>query len=171
MIGTANVRRVTRSMASGGTAALLSLGLLIATVPAVLASGPVHTQDTLQWPGGVLIACEGFDVVSTSEDLQRNIVTWYDANGDIVQQTRRVHFDFTFTNSETGRTAEYLGHFIVSLDNEAGTLSLIGAHSQIWVDGQPVVRVAGRTTFSETGAIFHGHEPEEFEAAVCAAMA
>ena len=170
-MGSHEARRTTRTVARGGAAALLALGLLGATGSAALAAGPVHTQDTVQWPDETIMACDGFDVLLTSADLQRNIVTWYDANGEIAQQIRRVHYDFTFTNSDTGTTADYVGHFVVSVDNEAGTLSLLGADSQVWVDGRPVVRVAGRTVFSEDGATFRGHAPHDFEAAVCAAMA
>jgi hypothetical protein len=169
VIGSHEGQHTSRKAARAGMAAVLALGLLVATSTAVFAAGPVHSQDTLQWPDEVAMNCDGFDVLSTSADLQRNIVTWYDANGDVLQQLRRVHFDFTLTNSETGKAADYVGHFIVSV--EAGTLSLIGAQNQVWVDGQPVVREAGRLVFSEDGATFRGLFSDDFEAAVCAALA
>ena len=151
---------------------ILASGLVLAAAPAALAAGPVHTQDQLKWDDEIVAECGTFNVLSTSADLYRNIVTWYDDAGEQVAQTRRVHYDFTFVNTTTKETAEYVGHFVIHVDSVAGTTTLTGAQDQLWVDGRKVLSVAGKAVFSPDGASFAGHSSRgEFGEALCAAMA
>jgi hypothetical protein len=146
--------------------------LVLVAAPAALAAGPIHTQDQLRWDDEIVAECGTFNVLSTSADLYRNIVTWHDDDGNQVAQTRRVHFDFTFVNTTTQETAEYVGHFVIHVDSVAGTTTLTGAQDQLWVDGRKVLSVAGKAVFSPDGASFAGHSSREaFGEALCDAMA
>jgi hypothetical protein len=172
MIGTRRVYEYLMQKRRRAVATMLALGLLTLTAPAAFAAGPVHSQDTLTWDDEVVAECGGFDVLSTSNDLRRNLVTWYDESGGIVQQIRQVHYDFTLVNTVTGTTGEYVGHFVIAQDSAAQTLSLSGADSQLWVDGRLVLRVAGRTVFTPDGMSVRGLSSRDaFGESLCDAMA
>lgn len=161
-----------RARRRGGLAAMLAVAVLIATAGSAFGAAPVHTQDTLFWEDEVIAECDGFDILATSQDLRRNIVTWYGEDGDAVRQRRMVHYDFTFVNTTTGATAEYIGHFDIAEDYVAETTTLFGANRQLWRDGRLVMQVAGKTVFSPDGETSVGHSSlGEFEEALCDAMA
>lgn len=154
-------------------AVLVALSLVALAAPSAFAAeAPVHSQDVLRWDDEIAAECGSFDVLATSADLQRNLVTWYDETGEIVRQIRRVHYDFTFVNTVTGKEADYIGHFVISVDNVAGTTRLLGVNRQLWVDGRLALSVAGSTTFTSEEVLVRGHSSlDEFYEQVCAVMA
>jgi hypothetical protein len=156
----------------GSLAALLAVGMLLMTAGAVFGAGPVHTQDTLQWDDEIVFECEDFDILATSQDLRRNIVTWYDETGAPMYQRRVVHFDFTLVNTASGAVAEDVGHFVINQDFRAGAVEQAGALHQLRRDGRLVLSAAGHAVFTPESASSVGHlSPAAFEERLCAAMA
>lgn len=160
------MRRLFLSLAVAGT--LLSL-------PATaLAAGPVRETAVFDFTEpDVFTSCDGYDIVATVAHIDRELLTWYDAEGNPLRESRHVFFDFTLVNSVSGTDARYVGRFHRTADFVTGADGLYGAYRQLFIDHRNVWSASGVDAFdgiSET--ISHGNRSLlEWEAGLCDAMA
>ncbi len=149
------------------------LALLIVVAPAAAAAGPEHTSVTFTVDARVF-PCDGFEIIAGDGTVRRNMLTWYDAAGNPVLERWTIHFDIPLTNSVTGLTGVYSGHFVRVYDAVANTLEVLG-NRKVQIDGRNVLSVSGHALFDETaGALVfqRGHgDLETFFEAWCSPMA
>ena len=156
---------------------LLSLavaGLLIALPATALAAGPVRETAVFDFAEpSVFGECDGFDIVATVAHIERETLTWYDADGNALKESRHVFFDFALVNSVSGTEARYVGRFHRAADFVTGADGLYGAYRQLFIGHRNVWSASGVDYFdgvSET--ISHGSQSLlEWEEGLCDAMA
>lgn len=153
---------------------LAVLGTLVALPTTALAAGPVRETAVFDFPDpAVFGSCDGFDMVATVAHIERETLTWFDAEGNPLHESRHVFFDFTLVNSVSGTEARYVGRFHRTADFITGADGLFGAYRQLFIDNRNVWSASGLDAFdgvSET--ISHGNMSLlEWEAGLCDAMA
>lgn len=149
-------------------------GMLLAMPATALAAGPVRETATFDFTEpSVFGECGGFDIVATVAHIDRETLTWYDADGNALRESRHVFFDFTLVNSVSGTEARYVGRFHRNADFVTGADGLYGAYRQLFIDNRNVWSASGVDAFdgiAETTS--HGSMSLlEWEAGLCEAMA
>ena len=155
----------------------LSISVLLALValPATtLAAGPVRETAVFDFTEpSVFGECDGFDMVATRAHIQRETLTWYDADENPLRESRHVYFDFTLVNSVSGTEARYIGRFHRTADFVTGADALYGAYRQLFIDNRNVWSASGVDAFDGVSEVVsHGNRSLlEWEAGLCDAMA
>ena len=155
----------------------LSISLVCALValPATtLAAGPVRETAAFHFTEpSVFGSCDGFDMVATVAHIERETLTWYDDEGNPLNESRHVFFDFTLVNSVSGTEARYVGRFHRTADFVTGEEALYGAFRQLFIDNRNVWSASGLNGFvGEDLAVTNGNRSLfEWEAGLCDAMA
>ena len=154
----------------------LSISVLCAMValPATtLAAGPVRETAVFDFEPAVFGECDGFDMVATSAHIQRETLTWYDADGNALRESRHAYFDFTLVNSVSGTEARYVGRFHRTAAFVTGADALYGAYRQLFMDNRNVWSASGVDAFDGVSEVIsHGSQSLlEWEAGLCDAMA
>ncbi|HEX6014420.1 MAG TPA: hypothetical protein VFY87_22010 [Geminicoccaceae bacterium] len=156
---------------------ILSISVLFALValPATtLAAGPVRETAVFDFTEpSVFGECDGFDMVATRAYIQRETLTWYDADENPLRESRHVYFDFTLVNSVSGTEARYIGRFHRAADFVTGEEALVGAFRQLYIDNRNVWSASGLNGFvGEDLVVTNGNRSLfEWEAGLCDAMA
>lgn len=153
---------------------LAVLGALVALPATALAAGPVRETAVFDFPDpSVFGSCDGFDTVATSAHIERETLTWYDADGNPIKESRHAFFDFTLVNSVSGTEARYVGRFHRTADFVTGAEALYGAFRQLFIDNRNVWSASGLNAFvGEDLVVTNGNRSLfEWEAGLCEAMA
>ena len=159
------MRRLLLSLAVAGT--------LLALPATALAAGPVRETATFDFTEpSVFGSCDGFDIVATVAHIERETLTWYDADGTPLHESRHVFFDFTLVNSVSGTEARYVGRFHRTADFVTGGDGLYGAYRQLFIDHRNVWSASGVDAWDGVSEITsHGNMSLlEWEAGLCDAM-
>lgn len=150
------------------------LGLLVVVVPAAAAAGPEHTSVTFTLDERVF-PCDGFDIIAGAGTVHRNVLTWYDAAGNPVLQRWTIRYDIPLTNSVTGLTGVYSGHFVRVENHVARTSEVLGNINNLQINGRNVLSNSGHILIDDTSGevVFRrGHwDAEAFFEAWCSPMA
>jgi len=153
----------------------LSISLLCALVafPATTrAAGPVRETAVFDFTEpSVFGSCDGFDMVATVALIERETLTWYDDEGNPLNESRHVFFDFTLVNGVSGTEARYVGRFRRTADFVTGEEALYGAFRQLF--NRNVWSASGLNAFvDENLVVTNGNRSLfEWEAGLCEAMA
>lgn len=153
---------------------LAVLGTLVGLPTTALAAGPVRETAVFDFPDpAVFGSCDGFDIVATAAHIERETLTWFDAEGNPLRESRHVFFDFTLVNSVSGTEARYVGRFHRTADFVTGEEALYGAFRQLFIDSRNVWSASGFNGFlGEDLVVTNGNRNLfEWEAGLCGAMA
>jgi hypothetical protein len=161
--------RTTRTLLA--VAATIAVAAL--TVPAAaLSSGPVisYNNDTTPQTIEEWADCPTFTVDATFMAQRRN-EDFYDAAGNLTLERRHVDFTGTLYNrSNPAGALPYEGHFTLTFDFTANTLTLTGLVTHVIVPGSGVINLTtGITIYTPTDVIEHGPSGDLTE--LCAAPA
>ena len=153
--------------------AIATVAIAWLAVPAAsLASGPVVWENDDTSPQTIIewADCPTFTIDATFMAQRRN-EDFYDAQGNLALERRHVDFTGTLYNeSEPARVVPYEGHFTLTFDFAANSLTLTGLNTHVIVPGSGVINLtAGITEFTPTDAIEHGPNGDLTE--LCAALA
>ncbi len=150
------------------------LALLVVVAPSAAAAGPEHTSITFTIEGRVF-PCDGFEIIAGAGTVQRNTLTWYDAAGNPVLERWTIHYDIPLTNSVTGLTGVYSGHFVRVEDHVANTAEVLGNINNLQINGRNVLSNSGHILIDDTSGevVFQrGHwDADAFIEAWCSVMA
>jgi hypothetical protein len=155
----------------------VSISLLCALValPATtLAASPVRETAVFDFTEpSVFGSCNGFDMVATVAHIERETLTWYDDEGNPLNESRHVFFDFTLVNRVSGTEAHYVGRFHRTADFVTGEEALYGAFRQLFIDNRNVWSASGLNGFvGENLVVTNGNRSLfDWEAGLCEAMA
>ena len=147
---------------------------MVALPATTLAAGPVRETAVFDFTEpSVFGSCDGFDMVATVAHIERETLTWYDAEGNPLHESRQVFFDFALVNSVSGTEARYVGRFHRTADFVTGGEALYGAFRQLFIDNRNVWSASGRNGFvGEDLVDINGNRSLfEWEAGLCKAMA
>lgn len=152
---------------------LASAGILLALPATALAAGPVRETAVFDFPPAVFGECDGFDLIATVAHIERETLTWYDADGNPLRESRHAFFDFTLVNSATGTEGRYVGRFHRTADFVTGADGLYGAYRQLFINHRNVWSASGVDAWDGISEITsHGSMSLlEWEEGLCAAMA
>jgi hypothetical protein len=140
------------------------------------AAGPERTTQVVTIPGpSIYTSCANFDIVLTNLTIERFFITYADAAGNPVLERRHVHFEGTLTNSVTGASVIYTGHFMRTEDFVQHTITLTGMPRQAHTANGTIV-AAGTTFFDDDVDPDHplrvtGQAINGFDAQLCEALA
>jgi hypothetical protein len=121
--------------------------MLLAIAHPVAASAPsisslVQVRTNVPYFAG---PCPGGYVVRFSATIDRRDIRFHDAAGVLIMERRHVDFTGTLSNSESGKSLPYAGHFTRTHDAVAGTITVTGLFRSTVVAGEGLIALdAGR---------------------------
>ena len=151
-----------------------ALAAILALPATTLAAGPERSSVVLDFTEpSVFATCDGFDLIATTAHIERDSLTWQDADCNDTFERRVAYFDFTLVNSVSGTEGRYVGRFVRTEDFVTGEEALLGAFRQIFIDNRNVWSASGRNTFlgDDEVHISGRRSLYEWEAGLCDAMA
>ena len=155
-------------------ASLALLGALLATPTlAVGSTGPTRVVESFQFGSAPYVDCAGFTIIRTELTLERFLLTWYDEAGNPTLERRHVYFSGPLVNPLNGKSVVYEGHFMRTEEFATKLITVTGIGSQAKLPDGRTIRSAGLIEFDDaTGTVtVHGSSFDEFDQALCAALA
>lgn len=175
--GIDGVRRMTLPFPRRGVVLIAATVALVLSGTGGPASAGTLTKDTEYFsdPYSGSFQCDTFDGSYAGHD-HGFFSTWYDANGDPVQQQGHIYSTETDTNDSTGAAIVVRTQLNVHIDYSSGVIRLTGIRNLSHVPGRGVViqSVGVRLTNLDTGELIgvRGHADDVFaDGGFCRALA
>ena len=136
-------------------ALIASCILLIAGAPVVsAASPPAPEHEQISFTLGSMVEdCGSFEIVTPEGGLvTRNMLTWYDEDGNFLRERWAIHYSIPIYNSVTGLEGLYKGQFLIDYDAATQVFQRYGSTNNLYIEGKNVLHVAGHSAVDESVA-------------------
>jgi len=132
---------------------LASCAVLLAAAPAVAAaSPPAPVHERISFTLGPMVQdCGSFQIITPEGgQVTRNMLTWYDDEGNFLRERFDIHYSIPIYNSVTGLEGLYKGQFVHEYDAATQVAERNGSMNNLYVDGRLALHVAGHRAFDES---------------------